>query len=89
MIMSRGENVARACAALVSAGSIDASPHSGHCSFRLISPPMRFPPQAVIGGSSCTKGLQPLASMLRTIILWEYIVGSRCSWKEREGRLDA
>ena len=24
----------------------------GHCSFRLISPPMRFPPQAVIGGSS-------------------------------------
>ena len=37
---------------LLSAGSIVASPHSGHCSFRLISPPMKFPPQAVIGGSS-------------------------------------
>ena len=24
----------------------------GHCLFRLISPPMKFPPQAVIGGSS-------------------------------------
>ena len=38
--------------AALSAGSIVASPHSGHCSFRLISPPMKFPPQAVIGGSS-------------------------------------
>ena len=38
--------------ATLSAGSIVASPHSGHCSFRLISPPMKFPPQAVIGGSS-------------------------------------
>ena len=38
--------------AALSAGSIVASPHSGHCSFRLISPPMRFPPLAVIGGSS-------------------------------------
>ena len=27
------------------------SPSWGDCSFRLISPPMRFPPQAVIGGS--------------------------------------
>ena len=38
--------------AALSAGSIVASPHGGHCSFRLISPPMKFPPQAVIGGSS-------------------------------------
>ena len=28
----------------------------GHCSFRLISPPMKFPPQAVIGGSSPRHG---------------------------------
>jgi hypothetical protein len=28
------------------------SPSWGDCSFRLISPPMKFPPQAVIGGSS-------------------------------------
>ena len=38
--------------AALSAGSIVANPHSGHYSFRLISPPMKFPPQAVIGGSS-------------------------------------
>ena len=36
----------------VSAASIGASPHCGHCLFRLISPPMKFPPKAVIGGSS-------------------------------------
>ena len=33
-------------------GSIVATPHSGDCSFRLISPPIRFPPLAGIGGSS-------------------------------------
>ena len=32
----------------------------GHCSFRLISPPRRFLPQAVIGGSSCTMVLRTL-----------------------------
>ena len=32
----------------------------GHCLFRMISPPMRFPPQAVIGGSSCARGVTPL-----------------------------
>ena len=31
----------------------------GHCSFRLISPPMKYPPQAVIGGSSLYQGFQP------------------------------
>ena len=45
--------------AALSAGSIVASPHSGHCSFRLISPPMRFPPLAVIGGSSAGPEAQP------------------------------
>ena len=32
----------------------------GHCSFRLISPPMKFPPQAVIGGSSLDPHLRML-----------------------------
>ena len=31
----------------------------GHCSFRLISPPMKYPPLAVIGGSSLHQGFQP------------------------------
>ena len=42
----------------------------GHYSFQLISPPMKFPPQAVIGGSSqtCAKGLRPLDSILRKLL---------------------
>ena len=44
-----------------SAGSIVATPLHGEIApFRLISPPMRFPPQAVIGGSSCARGVTPL-----------------------------
>ena len=36
----------------------------GHCLFRLISPPMRFPPQAVIGGSSCARSVTALDPQL-------------------------
>ena len=36
----------------------------GHCLFRLISPPMRFPPQAVIGGSSCARAVTTLDPQL-------------------------
>ena len=36
----------------------------GHCLFRLISPPMRFPPQAVIGGSSCARAVTALDPQL-------------------------
>ena len=36
----------------------------GHCLFRLISPPMKIPPQAVIGGSSCARGMIPLDPQL-------------------------
>ena len=36
----------------------------GHCLFRLISPPMRFSPQAVIGGSSCARVLRTLDPQL-------------------------
>ena len=49
-----------------SAGSIVATPHDGEIApFRLISPPMKFPPQAVIGGSSRTRGVMPLDPHLR------------------------
>ena len=36
----------------------------GHCLFRLISPPMRIPPQAVIGGSSCARAVTALDPQL-------------------------
>ena len=36
----------------------------GHCLFRLISPPMKIPPQAVIGGSSCARAVTALDPQL-------------------------
>ena len=40
------------CARVVTVRSLNRRKSCGHCLFRLNSPPMRFPPQAVIGGSS-------------------------------------
>ena len=40
----------------------------GHCSFRLISPPMRFPPQAVIGGSSLDPHLRILLAATNKLV---------------------
>ena len=50
----------------------------GHCLFRLISPPMRFPPQAVIGGSSCARAVTALDPQLAILLCWNKRTSFAC-----------
>ena len=68
-----------------SAASIVATLHRRDCSFRLNSPPMRIPPQAVIGGSSLVHLHQEIsngaaARLTLTMIHWIIVRALRPSW---------